>query len=654
MIRVIILFLISSVLFAESAYSGIYGTLKGKVVDEKGESAIGATVMIVGTFLGAKTNIDGKFTIMNIRPGEWKVKVVFIGYREIITVVNISADQVIKIDCKLEINSGIKDEICVTAKKIVDNTSIGVKHVISKSDIEKLPHSWDERLTSTNAGVSRAGDGFNIRGARSGELDASTAYLDIEPVSEAAEVYDIKCEKIEQKAGPGILTAGELNDFRKWDFWQDITENELKKYKKEWNIAPVGRYVVQLCDASKRPLIDATAHLRKDGETVWSARTDNTGKAELWDNFFADSLDDGDCDILVRYDGVSHVIEDATIFRDGINYYEFPTTSQNPDNVDILFAVDATASMNDEIDFLKEELNDIIGKVKEEQEALNFNIGSVFYRDHGDEYLVRESRFSQDINQTISFIKEQDSDGGGDYEEAVEEALNAAVNNFSWSDKAVARIMFLVLDAPPHNNPEILEKLQKYTKKAAKLGVRIIPIACSGIRKNTEFFARSLALATNGTYVFLTDHSGVGNKHIEPTADEYDVESLNALLIRVIGQFVYMNPVEENDGFGEEKLGNKLLNHGEVWEHKGEDKQSDTIPKMKCYPNPCPGELTVEISQDIEEMYLIDVSGKIIMKIECLQRGKQEINLHRFPSGMYFLKYLKAGLWGINKIILSR
>ena len=45
---------------------------------------------------------------------------------------------------------------------------------------------------------------------------------------------------------------------------------------------------------------------------------------------------------------------------------------------------------------------------------------------------------------------------------------------------------------------------------------------------------RFFANATGGTYVFLTDHSGVGNSHIEASVGEYEVEQLNNLLIRLI------------------------------------------------------------------------------------------------------------------------
>src|SRR5690606_18417442 len=118
--------------------------------------------------------------------------------------------------------------------------------------------------------------------------------------------------------------------------------------------------------------------------------------------------------------------------------------------------------------------------------------------------------------------------GGGDYPEAMDIALDTAINALSWSENARSRILFLVLDAPPHQGQEVNDRLQRLIHQAAEKGVRIVPIGASGIDKSTEYLMRALALGTNGTYAFLTDHSGIGNPHIKPTTDSYDVETLNA------------------------------------------------------------------------------------------------------------------------------
>ena len=46
-----------------------------------------------------------------------------------------------------------------------------------------------------------------------------------------------------------------------------------------------------------------------------------------------------------------------------------------------------------------------------------------------------------------------------------------------------------------------------------------------------------MAIYTDGTYTFITNHSGVGNDHIIPTVGEYQVEQLNNLIVRLIEQY---------------------------------------------------------------------------------------------------------------------
>ena len=171
--------------------------------------------------------------------------------------------------------------------------------------------------------------------------------------------------------------------------------------------------------------------------------------------------------------------------------------------VDIAFVVDATGSMSDELNFLKAELNDIIYQSKSISSSLNFSFANVFYRDHGDSYLTRVQDFTRVLTESAAFISNQRAGGGGDFEEAVEVALDSAINGLTWSEDARTRIVFLVLDAPPHNTREIREKMQKLTQQASEKGIRIVPIVGSGANKNLEYLLRSMALGTKWYILFL-------------------------------------------------------------------------------------------------------------------------------------------------------
>ena len=101
----------------------------------------------------------------------------------------------------------------------------------------------------------------------------------------------------------------------------------------------------------------------------------------------------------------------------------------------------------------------------------------------------------------------------------------------------INRILFLVLDAPPHQAPDNLAKIKDAVNEAQKKGIRIIPVSASGIDWETEFFLRFLSVSTNSTYVFITDDSGIGNPHHVPTVGKYDVEYLNDLMVRLITKY---------------------------------------------------------------------------------------------------------------------
>ena len=334
----------------------------------------------------------------------------------------------------------------------------------------------------------------------------------------------------------GKLTAGEVNDFSKWNYWQDIALPVLDQYKKTWKFFPDKRVSVQLTNFDNNPIIGKKLKLINDNnETVWESVTDNRGNAELWiSSILTQQNISGNYRIEDEFGNV--LSQNAKEFRNGQNLIKINESCTKKRALDLVFVVDATRSMGDEINYLKSELLDVLKKVEANLKNINVRYGSVFYRDHGDDYVTRKFDFSNDAENLIDFIKKQNANGGGDHPEAVVEALESSVDELSWSNGNATKIMFLLLDAPPHLSDENIEKLHRKIKLAAKKGITIIPIAASDTDKQTEYLMRTFALLTNGTYTFLTNESGIGNNHIKPTASEYEVEKLNDLLLRLILQ----------------------------------------------------------------------------------------------------------------------
>ena len=438
------------------------------------------------------------------------------------------------------------------------------------------------------------------------------------------------------------LTAGELNDFRKWKLWSDLNEGEFKQWSTNWKVTPLRRYTVQLIDELGMPVVDQEVEILYEGGE-WISRSDNTGKAELWLDLFSEKSRIEKLEIKTKLEGETYSIKEPKEINEGVNFIQVKGNCHFNNKVDIGFVVDATGSMSDEINFLKAELEDIIGNVERINSALEINVGLSFYRDYSDEYVTRNLQLNNNIKSTIQFVRNQRGGGGGDYPEAVDEGLDAAINNFKWSKNARARILFLVLDAPPHTKEKTKKRLQNLMQTAAKKGIRVIPITASGVDKSTEFLMRSFALATNGTYVFLTDDSGIGNPHIKPSTDKYDVELLNEVMVRLLTQYTTIPncPTVEKVAFDtiEDPLDSL----------KNVEQKNETIT---IYPNPTKGIINIEnTAAQLVDVFVLDITGKLVDRMQVKEKEEQ-IDISRFSDGIYIIKFYDGEKWESKKIVL--
>src|SRR5262249_48954470 len=154
----------------------------------------------------------------------------------------------------------------------------------------------------------------------------------------------------------------------------------------------------------------------------------------------------------------------------------------------------------------------------------------VLYRDQGDQYVTRTFDFTSSLAEFRAKLAAQVAAGGGDYPEAVHAALEQA-GALSWRARGTARGLVLVGGGPPPD--EFMRRTLNAVTALRNKNVRIYPVAASGADLKCEFVMRSAAFLTLGQYIFLTDHSGVGNAHAEPHVPSYEVEHLNKLMIRM-------------------------------------------------------------------------------------------------------------------------
>ncbi|MCL2039192.1 MAG: carboxypeptidase regulatory-like domain-containing protein [Bacteroidetes bacterium] len=617
-----------------------YGTLKGKVVDTDGKGVIGAQVLVPGTTRGAKVKAkDGSFTVFNITPGKYKVIVRAVAMEQYETNVVISANK--------------ESQINVKMKEREKETEFGSESINYISTEAKADGFATMDIIHKSSGGRDEGANVEDFGSFSSaiKMDETMAYLR-EP--------DFGFPSPNQPdAAAGLLTAGELNDFTKWKLWEDIQETDLNEHINIWKIHPNERYVAQLTNPSGSAIVNAKVTLKDNqGNNIWQTWTDNTGKAELWSNILTDSTPNTGKPYYIEFEYQKQTkTMEAAPFYVKINTMEMNVNCNEVNAVDIDFIVDATGSMGDEIRYLQEELYDVIKKIETNNPHLDLRTGSIFYRDFGDEYIIRRSEFDKDINKTIDFIKEQKADGGGDYPEAMDIALYESVENREWRENTISKIIFLILDAPPHALDSCIKQVQRQVRIAAMKGIRIVPIVCSGIDKSTEYLMRAIALATNGTYVFLTDDSKIGDSHIKPTTDKYEVEKLNHILLRIITQFS-ASPNCNNDWANFDTTlttFDKFISKPyKEFPEDNTERIEDLSNLIKIYPMPCDGILNIETLYSIPHIYISDMTGKALQNFELEGTKSFTANLNGYSNGVYFVNAFYQGRWYSIKFLLSR
>lgn len=438
-------------------------------------------------------------------------------------------------------------------------------------------------------------------------------------VVEEAHILPYRPEpSVPNNVSAGKLTAGEVNDFAKWNLWPNILDNSHKQFIAHWKMTPRQRYTVQVVNKNGYPIVNYPVNLTdKKGNTVFQTVTDNTGKAELWNGLVGQPAD------------VDQPAWQTIVVDEPCDY---------ADDVDVVFVFDATGSMGDELRYLQAEMKDVIARAKDATGGLNIRTGAVVYRDHGDEYITRISRLTSDIKTTQAFIDKQEANGGGDYPEAVPEALMATLNSSGWNSNARARIAFLILDAPCHQDSATIALLHDQILNAAAQGIRVVPVVCSGLGESGELLLRSIALATNGTSFFLTDDSGIGNPHLKPTTDSLKVEHLNDMLVRTIVEFSYLPDCtghwhqEEIDNVEEDFIPNPF----EIKDLTEEERVAHDSPTT---------------------LYLIDISGKLIYVYQGRLEEAGDSQLSHLPlpqlsTGIYFVKAFYDGEWHTKKILV--
>ena len=348
-----------------------------------------------------------------------------------------------------------------------------------------------------------------------------------------------------QRPAHEVVTAGVVDDNADFGEYLAYRQRRAGLPVRDRDISE--RYLLEVTDAAGRPVHDAEVALQRPGvaEPVMWARTDTAGKVWLHPRaFMAGGLDTGSqgprmLGVAVRKNGTQ---ARAVLLQGQAQAVQVrlgaAVAAQRP-RLDLVFMVDATGSMGDEIAKLKSAMRAMSQQISQLPGQPDICYGLVAYRDRGDAFITRTHDLTDDLGAFQQMLARVHAAGGGDTPEALNEALHEVVHTLSWRTDA-ARMVVLVADAPPHldyGGPQYDVDMQAALAK----GIKLFAVGASGLDPVGEYIFRQMAQYTAGRFVFLTyknatdPGSGPGTQTVHDVK-QYSVQTLDRLVVRLVGE----------------------------------------------------------------------------------------------------------------------
>jgi hypothetical protein len=350
------------------------------------------------------------------------------------------------------------------------------------------------------------------------------------------------------------LNAGEIDDNADWDTYLTYRRNFLEQFGSGYvhDVDVTGRQIIRVVDEIGNPVLAARVQVYLGNRLVSETQTYADGRTLFFPNALPETRGAQSFRVIVTKDQLPEQVELTLDPQQGPLWeVELPSGNsfrRSRPTLDVLFLLDSTGSMSDEIFQLQTNILAISAQIDALPGNISTNYGLVTYRDRGDEYVTWGYPFTNDVGEFQTRLNMVVANGGGDTPESLNEGLYKAVNQMAWRDGAV-KLIFLVADAPPH-----LDYPQDYDyavemRNAAAMGIKIHPIASSGLEQDGEYIFRQIAQYTMGRFIFLTYSNGEAGAPGEIRSDldvgepanpalqeegDYTVERLDELVMQLI------------------------------------------------------------------------------------------------------------------------
>jgi len=173
------------VLFACSFTFSQTGRISGKIIDQQtGEALIGANIIIVGTSLGAASDVNGEYLVSNLTAGQYSVKASYIGYQDM-TVNNVGVTSGLTTRLNFDLQStgfSTSEVVVVSQRPLIEKTSTNAIRRVGPEDLEQLGVKSLTQLVSLAPGVVNQNGKIFIRGSRPEETGYTVEGSDVKNV----------------------------------------------------------------------------------------------------------------------------------------------------------------------------------------------------------------------------------------------------------------------------------------------------------------------------------------------------------------------------------------------------------------------------------------------------------------------------------------
>lgn len=390
-----------------------------------------------------------------------------------------------------------------------------------------------------------------LPGARGEEMTEVDSLFSESVSEDKVKIKELPWSSTPAKSG---LQAGYADDNKQFNYFLNFLNEYINV--EHINIDISERIKINIFDSSKKSIPNADIRIYGDDNLLLKRKSYADGSFL----FFPSEYDTiSDFTVEITYMQQTKIVNiDKKGKREIDIVFDLLREEKKNIPLDLLFILDTTGSMGEEIHRLKATIEIINMNLLSLPSKPEVRFGMVLYKDRGDEeYITKIIPLTSDIASFQEELKKVYADGGNDIREDLQAALDDAVRKIRWNKDGI-RLGFIVTDAPPH-----LDYNQEYTyadavKDAGSAGIKIFSVGTGGLAVDGEYILRQISQYTYAKYIFLTygeneeSEGGIQGSVSHHTGSNFQTDKLEAIIIRFAKdelQFLTDQPLVKDDEY---------------------------------------------------------------------------------------------------------